>query len=341
MAVQVDIVDDRLLPGLAEFAAAVWDFPPGDEFLRWRITGPPGSRYYVAHDNGRWLAGIGAQPKTYLNHGEPIDCFETYAWTSLPVEEARGWGSKSMRALMAEGRPIVALGGSAATLAILPRLEFDLLADAPAMNLPISAGFAADIAGVKGMLMRAAIRMSTLVTVPKPGTANGLRMQPLARFDERTMAMPMQLGFQAVYNPNVFDWQVGWAELGTFHALRFIRDKQVLGWLYVRIGEESPGQIVGRLLESKFAPESSAKDRVIMMKSMIAIMAGYGATVARTLTTCPDTNAALVACHFRARAGSPALVYHNNQIAKDQPIRVSVLRADGGAQPLPVDALMM
>lgn len=341
MPVKIDLLDDNLLQGLDEFSDSVWDFPASSAFRRWRIADPPGSRFYVAHDEGRWLAAIGGQHKTYLNCGEPVDCLETYAWASRKVKEAKGWGIKTMKALMEEGKPLVALGGSPDTLEYMPRLGFAIMAQAPSMALPLRAEFAKDMPGVRGILAKSAIVGSTLLANPFARRDRSLRMQPLAVFDERTLAMPCLPGFQASFEPELFRWQIGWAEQGSFLALRYVRDRQIVGWLYLRLAEESRGQIVSRLLECKFAAGSVRRDHIAMIRMMIATSAGFGATVIRTLTTCPDTNAALNACHFRSRSESPAMIYHNGIVSQDQPFRVSVLRADGGAQPLPQDALAL
>jgi hypothetical protein len=339
MAVQIDLLDDKLMDGLEEFSTEVWNFPAGEQFLRWRIVQPPGSRFYVAHDNGRWLAGIGGQHKTYLNKCDRIDCLETYAWASLRVRESKGWGIKVMKALMTEGKPLVALGGSPDTLNFMPRLGFETLASAPSMVLPLRGAFAAAIPGIKGALARAAISANAVVTAPKRRQRNGLRLQPLANFDARTLAMPSLAGFQAVYETALFEWQLGWPEQGAFLALRFVRDSDIVGWLYVRMAEEGRGELVGRLLESKFSPETTAADHKSMMSMMVSLCAGFDAVAVRALTTCPDTNKALTACHFRSRSASPAMIYHEGTVSPDQAFRVSVLRADGGAQPLAPDAL--
>ncbi len=339
MGIQIEQLNDALFEGVAAFARQVWAFPDHAAFHRWFLRGPAGTEYYVAHRDGEWLAAIGGIPKTYQNGNKAIDCFETFAWASLDVRAARGLGIKVMKALMDRGKPLVALGGSADTLNYMPRLGFETLAIAPSMVLPLHAAFAGQMKGIKGVLARAGISMLSVIRPPRPPRISDLRIQPMTRLDQQTLDMQSLPGFQARFDASFFEWQAQWPHQGTFLPIRFLRDAEIVGWVFARIAEEDNGRCTGRILEMKFGAETSAADRANMVRATVSAFAGFGAVVARALTSCADTNLGLRACGFRSRTDCPAMIYNASDIARDQPFRVSVLRADGGVLPIQADPI--
>ncbi len=336
MAVQIEELNSALIEGLPAFNVAVWDFPHDQAFLRWFFHAPD-TVVMVAHDDGRWLAALGVYVRRYLHENQPVDCFETFAWARLPTQEAQGLGIKLMKAFMRRGKPLVALGGSASTLDYMPRLGFKVIAHAPVLNLPLSAGAAAAVPGLKGRLARLGLTFLGPLLRPKPHASREIRLVPLSHLDLPTLQSNVLPGFQATYTVEFFRALTsGYSEVGTFLPFRFIRDGEIAGWAFARVAEERRGFLVGRLLETKFAPWTHADARRTMMHAVTASLAGFGVGIVRALTTCPDTIAALRALHFTSKSvDNPALVYPAGLTFGNEPVRISVLRADGGVLPLP------
>jgi hypothetical protein len=115
-----------------------------------------------------------------------------------------------------------------------------------------------------------------------------------------------------------------------------MREGQVAGWAFARVAEEQLGVRVGRLLEVRFAPWTGAPERRAMVQTVVASLAGFGVSMVRALTTCPETITALRSLRFVARsAPCPAMVYAAGRRFGEEAVRISVLRADGGVLPLP------
>ena len=335
MPIKIELANESLRAGLPDFAAKVWGFPGGKPFLDWYF-GSPNNKIFVAHDGGEWLACLGVFERNYSINGSRIPCYETYGWASLPMEKrTRGLGIKAMKMAMAEGRPMVALGGSDFTEGVMPRLGFKTVANAPSLVLPLR-GSAVPGRGLKRAVVRAGLNFASRLLVPS-ARDDGVRYIPVTSFSEDLLAIDGLPGFHACPDRNFFAWQDLRTDIGHFLPMTFVNQADVpIGWCYVRIAEEDrPGLLIARILETTFFPQSSSRQRETMMRMVVRILAGFEIAAVRALTTCPDTIAALKKLNFWAGRMSPAMVFLNGLEIGQAPPRVSSLRADGGILPIP------
>jgi hypothetical protein len=295
----------------------------------------------VAHDHGRWLSVLGVFGRTYLIGGQPITCGETYAWQTADDCRGKGIGIKVIKAMIDLGNPLVALGGSADTLNVMPRVGFKIVAQATALNLllsPRAIGAQAGVAGLSGP--KAALAKLGLILLlpamrPQIPRKHAIRNVPLPVLDQGTLEMGPLPGFQAMYEQAFFEWlMLAPARPGSFLPFRFQRDGELVGWAFARVAEEAPGEMVGRILEFKFAPDTTAADHKAMACAVVAALAGFGVIIVRVLATCEATNRALRALRFISRAQLPAMVQPAGRKMPVEPVRCSMIRADGALLPL-------
>jgi hypothetical protein len=335
MTIRIEIANESLRAGLPAFAAKVWSFPGDQVFLDWYF-GSPKTQIFVAHDDGEWLACIGVFERIYSVNGRRIPCYETYAWASLPMtNRTKGLGIKAMKMAMAEGRPVVALGGSYFTEEFMPRLGFKTVAHAPSLTLPLR-GSSVPGSGLKRSLVRAGLDVAGRLLVPS-ARDDGVRYVPVTCFSDDLLAIDGLPGFHACPDNDFFAWQDRRPDIGNFLPLTFVnRADEPIGWCYTRIAEEDrPGQLIARILETTYFPRSSPRERDAMMRVVVRILAGFDVAAVRVLTTCPDTITALRKLHFWAGRMNPAMVFLNGLEIGEAPPRISSLRADGGILPIP------
>jgi hypothetical protein len=338
---QIEPLNDALLDGLPDFNRRAWRFVDRKDFLHWFFRDSPRTLILVAHDQGRWLSVLGIFVRSYLIDGEMIDCGESYAWATADDCRGLGIGIKIIKMMIERGQPLVALGGSADTMNFMPRVGYQTLAWAPALNLllsPSAVGGEAGMAGwtgAKATLAKLGLTLLAPVLRPSAPAAASLRNVPITLLNEETLSMPSLPGFQATYDPDFFGWlmQVP-VRVGTFLPFCFKREDALVGWAFARASEEAPGQIVGRILEFKFAPGTTPADHRAMALAVSAALAGLGAVIIRALTTCEDTNRALRSLRFISRISLPLMVHPAGGAVPHGPYRSSMIRADGALLPV-------
>ncbi|MBV8093221.1 MAG: GNAT family N-acetyltransferase [Acetobacteraceae bacterium] len=103
----------------ADFQAAV---------VRWRYyTRPANGGTWLAFDGDRCVALIDSFLRAYLLDGRRLLVRETCEWFCLPEYRPRGIGTLLMRKMMAGAEPIFGISGTAASLAMFPRLRWRAL----------------------------------------------------------------------------------------------------------------------------------------------------------------------------------------------------------------------
>ena len=339
---QIDVLNSGLMPGLADFNRRAWCYPNSSAFLHWFFRDSPRTTVLVAHDQGRWLSVIGVFRRLYLLGGVPVECGETFAWQTARDARGKGLGVRLIKEMINSGLPLVALGGSADTLNSMPRVGFRIIDHAPALNLPLAAGAVGGEAGIlalsgaKSEIVKFGLTLASPVLMPRPRRSLRLHNVPLVHLDEQTLAMPSLPGLQATYEAAFFRWLSNSPlQVGTFLPFRFLRNEELVGWAFARIADEGRGQLVGRILELKFAPEAKAGERKVMVRLVAAGLAGLGAVIIRALTTCAETNRALRALGFMSRLQLPAMIHPAGRRLSSEPTRLSMIRADGALLPIP------
>lgn len=339
---QIEELDEELSNGLPAFNRAVWGFPEKHGFLSWLFRDSPNTKVLVAHNSGVWAGALGVFIRPYLVAGNFVECGETYAWAVLPERKGKGLGIKLMKEMASYGRPLVALGGSADTLSIMPRMGFNVIGAAPALNLPLSPRlFNSKSRGqkshnIKMILAKIGISLISPILRPRLSFNKDIQSIPITKLGKDVLDMPLKAGFQATYDVQYFDWlTTGNPELGNYVPFRFLREGRLVGWAFTRISEETPGQIVGRILEIKFSPDTKPHEHRAMVKAISLAFIGFGAIVLRAFSTCPDTIAALRYNKYMSKNSLPAMVHPGNVKLASEVVRMSALRADGGVLPVP------
>ncbi|MBW8268687.1 hypothetical protein [Caldovatus aquaticus] len=121
-----DTWDQELEPGFAR------------TLIRWRFhERPPGNAAWLAFDGERCVAMLDSFLRPYLLDGRRILVRETCDWFCLPQYRPLGLGLRLMREIMAGPEPSLSIGGTEATLAMLPRLRWTPLPEVQKYVLPV------------------------------------------------------------------------------------------------------------------------------------------------------------------------------------------------------------
>lgn len=96
--------------------------------MHWRYyTRPSGGGTWLAFDGDQCVGVIDSFLRQYLLDGRPLVVRETCEWFCLASYRPRGIGTLLMRKMMAGAEPILSIGGTPASLAMLPRLRWTAL----------------------------------------------------------------------------------------------------------------------------------------------------------------------------------------------------------------------
>jgi hypothetical protein len=128
--------------------------------------GSPKTKIFVALDNGKWLAWFGVFEQIYSVNGRHMPCYEAYAWLSLLMtNRTKVLGIKAIKMAIAEGRPMVALGGSDFTEEFMSRLGDVIVTWAPSLGLPLC-GSNVPVSGLNCAVVRAGFDVAGRLLVP-------------------------------------------------------------------------------------------------------------------------------------------------------------------------------
>jgi hypothetical protein len=144
MALRLTQLDETNRPAFEALLAHAWRQNWGPELaralIRWRYYDrPSGGGTWLACNDGQCVAMLDSFVRPYLLDGRRIMVREGCDWYCLPKYRPLGLGVRLMRELMACPEPQLAIGGSDATLAILPRLGWTRLPDVHNYVLPVTA----------------------------------------------------------------------------------------------------------------------------------------------------------------------------------------------------------
>jgi len=142
MAISVARLDETTRPGLERLLVyaweANWDGELGRALVRWRYDEkPPGGDTWLAFDGAQCVALLDTFVRPYLSDGTPLRVRETCDWFCLPRYRPLGVGISLMRRAMACPEPLFLSGGSAATLALVPRLRWTRIPEVQKWVLPL------------------------------------------------------------------------------------------------------------------------------------------------------------------------------------------------------------
>src|SRR5690349_12810324 len=102
-----------------------WDDAVQREIVAWRYRERPSDgRTWLAFDGERCVAMIDSFVRPWLLDGRPVMLREHCDWYCAPSHRPAGIGVVLMRKLMQQKEPIVSVGGTPPTLALLPKLRW-------------------------------------------------------------------------------------------------------------------------------------------------------------------------------------------------------------------------
>jgi len=153
MALRLTQLDETNRAAFEALLAQAWRQNWGPELaralVRWRYYDrPSGGGTWLTFDGGQCVAMLDSFVRPYLLDGRRVLVRESCDWYCLPKYRPLGVGIRLMREMMACPEPMLSVGGTAATVSILPRLGWTKLPNAGSYFLPIKAR------GLAGALLR-------------------------------------------------------------------------------------------------------------------------------------------------------------------------------------------
>jgi hypothetical protein len=136
-------LDGTTAPVLLRLMPHVWGQDWDADFLRetfrWRyLDRPSDGGTWLILDDDQCVALLDSYMRPYLLDGRRILVRETADWFCLPQYRPLALGLKLMRIMMESPQPMIVVGGTDATLSLLPRLRWKRLSAVHQMVLPIT-----------------------------------------------------------------------------------------------------------------------------------------------------------------------------------------------------------
>src|SRR3989449_1750090 len=125
------------LKAVIRFSENTWARPQTEAFYRWRYLECPSQIGLLALDDGECLAMVWAFVQSYQVGPRRLNGLETFDWFCLPELQGSGLGVRVMQAMMNRPEFIIAAGGTADTLKLLPRLKWRPHGELVKFTLPL------------------------------------------------------------------------------------------------------------------------------------------------------------------------------------------------------------
>lgn len=247
MAIRFTKLTDATAPAARELVMSVWDQDADDSFagklFEWRYRARPAGETELAFDDDRCIGIIDSLARPYLHDGHVTTVRETCDWFCLPRYRPLGIGAALMRRLMARPEPIVSIGGSKRTLALLLRLKWQRLADVREYVLPLTARMLA-VWGLRGLKfgtgtverVPSAIPFRSLHDALRPGP--GARVEPLADRGGAAYPLPGGHALAELLDDDDRDWlSAAPGRIGELIGLQFTIDGAPVG---ISLGRVEP-----------------------------------------------------------------------------------------------------
>jgi hypothetical protein len=317
--------------------------PTSHGYYEWAFLEAPGHRAFVAMDDDRCVAVLRAFERRYLLAGEEVSCLETFDWYADPDVRRRAVGIAVIRAAMSSGAPLVNVGGTAATHALLPRLGWRTIGSAALYVLPLS-----DAGG-------SSRRVRALGPAAPParaalGTAGrlwfsprrrrppaGARVLPVAAPGDEVAALyDASAGYDMIPLPHLarLRWLVsGFPGTGQIVSLYFTVHGRLRGWAMARVYATGSG-CEAAVLEL-YAPRPEGDLVRWMLSELLARVAPYRPSRVRALATCPVVQGALSGTRFLRRDDLPIHVWMPGRELRPESPHITLNTQDAPFSPHP------
>lgn len=347
MALRLLPLDETTRPAFERLLEHVWELDLSPvlmrEVIRWRFHDrPPNGSTWLALDDDRCVAAIDSFVRTYLLEGRPIRVRETCDWFCMPEYRVLGLGLQIMRRMMACPEPILSVGGTEATLSILPRLGWKPLPEVQKYVLPARArGLAGSMLRRKWPAHEALARaipgfvpLRPLRPVPAPpgGTARVSEWRPGTA---TPLPLPDPQGCVQILEPADGEWIArAPPEFVRPFGLLFFLSERPVGFSLAQLEPVASG-LDGSILHLQIAHDAQpVTDWIVAETARRLIMRGAG--IVRCGASSPEKAAALERAGFVARKPEPGYWWSRAGIPPPVRIDVGYLRANDG---MPFDAL--
>lgn len=340
MALRILPLDEAARPALERLLVDAWVQNWGSGLARrladWRYKDRSPGDTWLAFDGDRCVAMLDSVVRPYLLDGCRILVRETCDWFCLPEYRPLGLGITLMRRVMASPEPLLSIGGSQATLALLPRLRWKPLPAAKRYVLPISAR------GLAGAVLRTrwparerlanAIPSRLSLRPPRGAQAPGVRFGA-ARIrecrPEMVQALPLPTGrglVQLLEEP-----EAGWfgripQELAHPLGLLFLLDDKPVGFSLSQIEPTASG-LDGCILHLQIAHAAQEVVNWVVTGTAQAL-AERGVGFIHCRASAPAKIEALRMAGFLARTPCPSYWWNRTDTPVPSLLDAGYLRAD-------------
>lgn len=342
MALRLEPRRVEMQAGFEELLEQAWNHslspPLMRAVVRWRYDDrPPGGGTWLAVDGDRCVALVDSFVRPYVAWGSKIMVRETADWFCLPKYRPLGVGIKLMKKMMAFPEPVLSIGGSGATVAILPRLRWAALPDVRKYVLPNK------VRGLVGTLLRKrsptheGIARAIPNFVPFRGPR---RARPPAGFAARVREwetgspVPPLLGTPSapqglveILEPAHLRWLSEMPEgFARPFGLLFFLDDAPVGFSLSQLEPVASGRDASIIHMQIARADQPVVDWIVAETA--CRLAELGAGLIRCRASSPEKFAALEATGFLLRESQPAYWWSNEGVPAPPRMDVGYLRAD-------------
>lgn len=308
-----------------------WSDDAADRYFNWRYGERPNGETWLASDGRRCVAAIDSFFRPYLIKGRRIVVRETCDWFCRPEYRKAGIGLALMRRMMGEPEPLLVIGGSKATLALLPKLQWSRLQDAQDFVLPLTLGVTVQSASLPwaggiGRISRLVPNLPLTLPSPRPPLpfpSAEMRVRQLGEDVPATMSDVD--GFSPVLDCSTLDWLLrAPPPVGTIRELSFHAEGQSVGLVICRIKTQSFGKTASILHLHTTYPKAIEW----MVSRTVSYLRERGVGFIRCRSSSPQWARALRKRRFLPRTPQPAYWWSRTTPAPDGPMQLTLLRAD-------------
>jgi hypothetical protein len=338
MGLRLARLDETNRPAFEKLLAQVWELDCSDELaravVRWRYDErSSGGGTWLVCDDGECVAMLDSFLRPYLLNGRRIHVREGCDWYCLPKYRGMGLGIRLMKKMMACDEPMISIGGSEWTRAILPKLGWTRLPDVQSYLLPLRAR---DAAGamlrnrwpVYEAYVRAVpdlpLRRLRRAAAPRADAASVEEWRPGGTAH---MPLPRGDGLVELLEPGDLDW-MGRTPVGLARpfGLTFSLGREPVGFSLAQVEPGLTG-LDGRIVHVLITHEAQEVADWVIAETAIRL-AALGAGMIRCLASTPQKNIALRRAGFVSRAPLPSYWWSNSVALSPSASDIGYLRAD-------------
>jgi hypothetical protein len=329
---------------VTRFSRRTWPRPGGEDFFRWRYLEAPAQRVMLALRGEEVVATIAAFQRDYLIGGRRQTCLETLDWFCLPEYRGSGIGIRVLQGFMKVGEPIIAVGGTADTLSLLPRLGWRRLAVASAFRLPLD-GESVGQSLRRRFRLPARVGRTMFDRIARPWFEPRVRRRPAggevtqvaAPGDDLLPLYEGDTGYGVLPLPHLphLRWLTGgFPAMGPFVILHFLVRGTLRGWTLLRAsGPEGRQEVT---LVEAYAPRPDESLTTWMISESLVHAAEWSPLAVNTQTTCPILRRALQRNRFLSAGEVPIHVWPGDLAGAAGPFHLVQNASDGALIPYPV-----